>query len=123
PMQGLDRNPRSRGGLDGRPPRFWPRRSPYLMTVKLFVLVAVPAGLVTVIEPVFAFVGTVIVSFDPETILNLAGMPWKVTEVVPVRFVPVTLIDAPGRPFVIESFVIVGVGAVIGRKPYLSIVA
>ena len=59
--------------------------------------VAVPDGLVTVSEPVFAFAGTVTVSFEVETILNFAGTPWKVTEVVPLRFVPVSVSVAPRR--------------------------
>ena len=50
--------------------------------------VAVPDGLVTVNEPVFAFGGTVIVIFAGETTLNFAGTPWNVTEVVPLKFVP-----------------------------------
>src|SRR3954452_19166115 len=109
PMQGLGRKPF--GGCA------------YLMIVKLFVLLAVPAGLVTVIAPVFALTGTVIVSFVPDTTLNLAGTPLNVTDVVPLRFVPLRETEIPGFPLVIESFVIVGTGAVIGRKPYLSIVA
>ncbi len=51
--------------------------------------VAVPDGFVTVSVPVLAFAGTVTVSFAAETTLNFAGTPWKVTEVVPFRFVPV----------------------------------
>ena len=57
--------------------------------------VAVPDGLVTVIVPDFAFAGTVSVSFVADTTLILAGTPWIVTDVVPAKFVPVTVTFAP----------------------------
>ena len=63
-------------------------------TVKRFD-VAVPDGLVTVIGPDFAFAGIVNVSFVADTTLNFAGTPWIVTDVVPVKFVPVTVTVAP----------------------------
>ena len=58
--------------------------------------------------PVFALAGTVTVSFAVETILNFAGTPWKVTEVVPLRFVPVIVSVAPARTFAGATFAIVG---------------
>ena len=48
------------------------------------------------IAPDFAFAGTVTVSFVGDTTLNCAGTPLIVTDVVPVRFVPVTVTVAPG---------------------------
>jgi hypothetical protein len=80
-------------------------------------LVAVPAGFVTVIIPLFALDGTTIVSFVGDTTLNFAGMPWNVTDVVPLRFVPVRASEVPGLAFEGESFTIVGAGAVTGRNP------
>src|SRR5262249_16313387 len=96
------------------------------MIVKLFLLVAVPAGLVTVTDAVFdprRIFGMVTLSLFLDTITYFAGVPWKVTDVGPVKFVPVTVSFMPGLPFDADSLTIVGTGTEIGRKPYLSIVA
>src|SRR6202012_4184661 len=70
--------------------------------------------------PVFAFVGTTTVSFEPETTLNFAGTPLKVTDVVPAKFSPVTVTVTPGFAAFGATFVICGVAALIGRKPSLT---
>ena len=85
--------------------------------------VAVPDGFVTVSDPVFAFAGTVTVSFTIEFTLNFAGTPWKVTDVVPLRFVPLIVSVAPRFTFAGVVFAIVGTGAVRGRKPSLTKIA
>ena len=63
------------------------------------------------------------VSFVAETTLNFAGTPWIVTDVVPVKFVPVSVTVAPTLAFAGATFVIVGTGAVSGRKPSLTKIA
>jgi len=51
-----------------------------------------------VIFPLVAPLGTVAVSSEPETTVNVAGVPLKLTLVVPVRFVPRMMIVAPTLP-------------------------
>ena len=84
---------------------------------------AVPDGFVTVIVPDFAFAGTTNVNFVAETTLNFAGTPWIVTDVVPVKFVPVRVTVLPGAACAGAILVIVGTGAVNGRKPSLTKIA
>ena len=50
----------------------------------------------TVIVPDFAFAGTTNVSFVADTTLNFAGTPWIVTDVVPVKLVPVSVTATAG---------------------------
>ena len=60
------------------------------MMVKLVLLVAVPPAVTTVIAPVDASSGTVAVICVAESTVNtVAAVPAKVTDVVPVRLVPV----------------------------------
>jgi hypothetical protein len=47
----------------------------------------------------------------------LAGTPAKVTEVVPLRFVPVSVTAVPRRPLAGAIRLRVGTGAPIGRNP------
>jgi hypothetical protein len=77
-------------------------------TTKLAPLVAVPAGLVTVMGPVVAPAGTVAVICVLLLSVKTAVMPLKRTSVVPVKFVPVMVTDAPTGPDVGEKLAIVG---------------
>lgn len=78
-------------------------------TIKVFLLVACPPGVVTVIAPFPALVGTTKVIVVGETTVNeAAGTPPIVTELAPVRFVPVMVTVAPGAAVVGEKLVIVG---------------
>ena len=75
-------------------------------------LVAVPTGVVTLIGPVVAPVGTVASIEVAEVTVEFALTPLKVTAVAPVKFVPliVTLVMT-GGPFVGVKLVIVGGGS------------
>ncbi len=82
-------------------------------TVKLFALVAVPLGVVTVILPVVAPEGTlVVIRVPPEFTLKLAETPLNLTEVVPVKFVPLTVTFVPTDPLVGEKLEMVGTAPV-----------
>ena len=83
-----------------------------LLTVKLVVLVAEPAGVVTLIGPVVAVEGTVAVIWVAEFTTNVAATLLNVTAVAPVKFVPVIVTDAPTGPNVGVNDVIVGGGTV-----------
>jgi hypothetical protein len=77
-------------------------------TVKFVELVAVPEGLVTAIFPVVAPVGTVAVIVVEELALNVvAATPLKVTDVTPVKPVPVIVTELPTAPEVGVNEVIV----------------
>ena len=76
--------------------------------VKLVELVAVPAGLVTLIGPVVAPLGTVAVIWVSEFTVKLAAGPLKATAVVPVKPVPVMVTLCPHPPLLGEKEVIVG---------------
>jgi hypothetical protein len=79
-----------------------------LLTVKLVVLVAEPAGVVTLIGPVVAVDGTVAVIWVAEFTTNVAATLLNVTAVAPVKFVPVMVTDVPASPDVGVNDVIVG---------------
>ncbi len=81
-------------------------------TVNALALVAVPTGVVTLIGPVVAPVGTVASIEVAEVTVKFALTPLKVTAVAPVKFVPliVTLVMT-GGPFVGVKLVIVGGGS------------
>jgi len=71
------------------------------VTVKLDVLVAVPAKLVTLIGPVVAPPGTHTNNLLSETELNLASFPLNFTVVcLPARLLPVTVTSEPAGPLV-----------------------
>jgi len=82
------------------------------VTVKLFVLVAVPPGVVTRSGPVVAPVGTVAWIAVAEVTAKIELTPLNVTAVAPVKFVPliVTLVMT-GGPFVGVKLVIVEGGS------------
>lgn len=91
-----------------------------MLTVKSVVLVAVPPGVVTVIFPVVAPVGTVAVICVAEFTVNVAVTPLNLTEVVvkpvPLKFVPVITTVLPTGPKVGVNEVIVGRGAAFTVK-------
>jgi hypothetical protein len=84
-----------------------------VLTVKFAALVAVPPGVVTLIFPVVAPVGTVAVICVAEfTVNEVAVVVLNFTEVVvkpvPLKFVPVILTDVPTGPKAGVNEVIVG---------------
>src|SRR6266508_6222103 len=68
------------------------------VTVKFVALVAVPPGAVTAIFPVVAPVGTVAVILTLELMIKAALTPLNVTEVAPVKLVPLIVTVVPNRP-------------------------
>jgi hypothetical protein len=77
--------------------------------VKLVRLDPVPPGVVTLIGPEVAVEGTVTVICVAEFTVNVvAATPLKVTEVAPVKFVPVSVTDVPTGPDVGVNDVMVG---------------
>jgi hypothetical protein len=80
------------------------------VTVKVALLVAVPTGVVTLIFPVFAPLGTVAVIFVYEFTAKLVALtPPKVALVAPVKLSPLIVTLVPGGPLVGETLEIVGV--------------
>ena len=82
-----------------------------VFTVKLLLLVPVPLGVVTANNPVVAPDGTVnmiVVLFET---LKTTGLPFRVTEVAPVKLVPVIVTVVPAVPLVGVKEVTVGTGA------------
>lgn len=69
-----------------------------IVTVNVFVLLAVPSGLVTKIVPDVAPVGTTKVICVPLTIVNVRLIPFNVTEVALLKLVPLTVTVLPTRP-------------------------
>jgi hypothetical protein len=78
-------------------------------TVKLVVLVAVPPGVVTAIGPVVALPGTVIVILTLELTVKGAVRPLSLTEVAPMKFVPLIVTGTPAPAPTGEKLLIVGV--------------
>jgi hypothetical protein len=81
------------------------------LTVKLPAEVAVPCGVTIEIFPVTAPAGTTAVTLVALTTENVAAAPPTVTEVAPLKFVPVTLTDVPALPLVGLKLLIAGVAA------------
>src|SRR5262245_33554519 len=77
-------------------------------TVKLVPLVAIPPGVVTEMGPVVAPVGTAAVICVAESTVKLAFVPLNLTELAPVRFVPVMTTLVPTGPLVGVKLLIVG---------------
>ena len=78
--------------------------------MKIALLESVPAGVVTWTQPVVAPLGTMALICFFETTVKFAGVPLKVTLVVPVRLVPKIPICVPGLPKA-------GVGSTNGLSP------
>ena len=65
-------------------------------TVKIPVLEAVPKGVITEINPVVAVVLSIALIWESlSTVKEVADIPLKVTEVAPVKLVPVIITEAP----------------------------
>jgi hypothetical protein len=79
-----------------------------LMTVKLPALLAVPAGLMTLIGPLVAPVGTVAVMVVAEFTVKLALVPLNRTALAPVKLVPLIVTLAPAGPLVGAKLEMVG---------------
>jgi hypothetical protein len=90
--------------------------------VKFVDVVAVPFGVVTAIGPVVAPVGTVAVIWVFELTVKVAATPMNLTEVAPVKFVPVIVTDVPTGPLVGLNDVIVGAPAPVTVK-FVALVA
>src|SRR5437762_1366251 len=94
-----------------------------VVTVKLLALVAVPPGVVTLIGPVVAPLGTVAVIWVSELTVKLADVPLNFTAEVPVKLVPVMVTWVPTGPMVGVNELIVGGGAVTVTVKLLALVA
>ena len=82
------------------------------VTVKLLALVAVPPGVVTLIWPLVAPLGTVAAIEVAEFTVKLTAFaPLNVTAVVPMKAVPLIVTMVPTGPFGGVKLVIVGAGA------------
>src|SRR4030095_10741762 len=68
------------------------------VTRKLVVLVAVPAGVVTLIAPLVALAGTVNVICVPLLTVKAAEVRWSLTAVAPRRLAPWMTTLIPGAP-------------------------
>jgi hypothetical protein len=78
------------------------------LTTKSVALVAVPAGVVTLIGPVCAPFGTVAVILVGESTVKAADLLLNFTSVAPVKPVPLIVTTVPASPNVGENDVIVG---------------
>jgi hypothetical protein len=87
-----------------------------LPTWKLVALVAVPAGVMTLMRPVVAVDGTVAVILESELTVNTDGTPLKRTSVAPVNPDPRIVTDVPTGPAVGEKEVIVGAAPPVTTK-------
>src|SRR5207247_5464928 len=84
------------------------------MTVKLVLLVPVPADVVTLSGPVVAPAGTVAwITVVDVTVKVVALVPLNRTAVTPVKFVPLMVTFAPTGPLVGEKLVMVGGGVTV----------
>ena len=73
-------------------------RGAEVVMTKLPLETVVPPGVVTMIPPVEAPAGTIVVMLVAEFTVKVAGVPLKETTVVPVRLVPVSVTVAPTVP-------------------------
>jgi hypothetical protein len=96
--------------LDGSNPQS-PGRGEEDTNMKSEPLVAAPPRVVTPIGPDVAQGGTVATTDVSPVTENAAGRPSNVTEVVPMRAVPLMVTDSPGPPPAGSKPVIVGAGA------------
>jgi len=80
------------------------------ITVNALLLVAVPAGVVTLSGPVVAPAGTVAWIAVAEFTVKLALTPLNATAVAPVKFVPLIVTPVPTGPLVGAKLAMVGSG-------------
>jgi hypothetical protein len=84
------------------------------VTLKLLALVAVPPAVVTVIGPLVAPLGTVVVIWLSEsTVYVVVGVPLKATAVAPLKLAPLIVTVVPTGPLVGMNELIVGAGDVL----------
>ncbi len=78
----------------------WPGVKPLMAgcTRKAAGLVAVPPGVVTVMVPVVALAGTVVLMVLPSVTLKAALTPLNLTAVAPLRLVPLMVTLVPTGP-------------------------
>ncbi len=76
--------------------------------MKLLELLAVPSGVVTLIDPLEAPAGTVAWIAVAELTVKLALVPLNCTAVAPVKFVPLIVTLVPAGPLPGVKLVIVG---------------
>jgi hypothetical protein len=79
------------------------------VTVKLAALVEVPSSVITVIGPVVAPAGTVVVTVPGSLTVKAAAAPLNETAVAPVKFVPVIVTPVPPLPLAGAKEVMAGV--------------
>ena len=95
------------------------------ITVKLAALVAVPARVCTVREPVVAVGGTTAISVVGLVTVNVDETPLNVTVCTLTKLAPVTVTDVPGWPLVGVKPVMVGTAGLtvtwLAALPPLSI--
>src|SRR6266851_3998254 len=84
------------------------------VTLKLVELVAVPPGAVIAMGPVLAPLGTVVFTVVSLTTLKVADVPLNLTEVAPVKPLPVMVTAVPTTPEVGEKPEMVGAVADAG---------
>ncbi len=92
-------------------------------TVKVALLVAVPAGVVTVMWPVVAAAGTVVTILVAVSDAMVAAVPLNATLVAPDRFWPVMVTVVPGAPEVGVKLLIFGVTVVVIRPIEVPLVS
>jgi hypothetical protein len=86
------------------------------LIAKLPVLVPVPDGVVTLIEPAVAPVGNdAVIWVALFTVFEAASIPLNLTDVAPVKFVPVIMTGSPEpeQAPVGEKFVIAGINETV----------
>jgi hypothetical protein len=92
------------------------------VTVKLPLLVADPPGVVTLIGPLVAPLGTVAVICVPELTVKVALAPLKETLDAPVRLVPVIVTDVPTGPDVgLNPLIAGGGGVTVKLEPLVAV--
>ncbi len=87
------------GPLDGENP-LMVGGAPAPVTLKFVELTSLPAGVVTLMRPVVAPTGTLVVICVSRFVTNTAAVPPNSTEVAPVNPVPVSVTLVPGGPLV-----------------------
>lgn len=102
-----------------------PKGGPPVVTVKLPALVADPSSVVTVMGPVAAPKGTVVVTVPELLTVNVAAVPPNEMAVAPVKVVPVIVTPVPTGPVAGAKEVMAGVTVkrvVVTKGPLLGVV-
>lgn len=93
---------------------------PPLVTVNEVALVAVPFAVVTEMAPLVAAPGTVAAICVAWLTVKVAAVPLNLTDVAPVKFVPVITTLVPAGPLVGVKLVIVGAAPAVEQPGYLK---